>query len=200
MTHKEMSAKGGKAGKGKSKARTSDQARAAVNARWGKIPSDIENYLASEKCDGIRCFWTGSEFMTRHGNILYAPEWIKAGMPSVRLDGELWMGRGTFDTLQSRLQTNGGDWEGVRFSIFDLAVLRMTTLERLTELSKLDLPAHCELVSHIEVTRESLDAMEAEIVAGGGEGVCLRHKFENYRPSNFIKVKRLYPDIDRWHG
>lgn len=31
-----MGAKGGKAGKGASKARSSDQARAAVNARWGK--------------------------------------------------------------------------------------------------------------------------------------------------------------------
>jgi hypothetical protein len=36
MTHKQFSVKGGKAGTGKAKARTSEQARAAVNARWKK--------------------------------------------------------------------------------------------------------------------------------------------------------------------
>lgn len=36
MTHKQFSAKGGKAGTGEAKARTSEQARAAVAARWAK--------------------------------------------------------------------------------------------------------------------------------------------------------------------
>lgn len=36
MTHKQFSAKGGKSGTGASKARTSEQARAAVQARWKK--------------------------------------------------------------------------------------------------------------------------------------------------------------------
>ena len=36
MTHKQMSSKGGKAGTGAAKARTSEQARAAVEARWAK--------------------------------------------------------------------------------------------------------------------------------------------------------------------
>jgi len=200
MTQKEMSAKGGKAGTGKAKARSSEQARAAVNARWSKIPADLENYVASEKCDGIRAFWTGSEFQTRHGNILDCPKWFKAGMPDVRLDGEIWMGRGTFDTLQSAIQIKNGDWKGVRFAVFDLAVLRMETTDRIKALSELSLPAHCELVTHVEITREQLDAMETEIVANGGEGVCLRHKTEHYRPTNFIKVKRLFPDIERWQG
>ena len=200
MTQREMSAKGGKAGAGKPKIRTTEHTRNAAAGRWGKIPSDIENYLASEKCDGIRAFWTGSEFMTRHGNILNAPNWFKSEMPSVRLDGELWMGRGTFATLQSRIQTKGGDWDGIRFAIFDLAVLRMTTTERIAELQTIALPAHCEIVAHVEVSAESLDAMESDIVANGGEGACLRHKEENYRPTNFIKVKRLYPDLERWQG
>ena len=199
MTASEMGKKGGSK-KGPTKARTSEQARAAVNARWSKIPSDIENYVASEKCDGIRAFWTGSEFMTRHGNILNAPAWFKAGMPDIRLDGEIWMGRGTFNALQSTIQTIGSDWEGVRFAIFDLAVLRMTTTERLAELQTIDLPAHCDLVPHLGVTGGELDAMESEIVRNGGEGVCLRHKDEAYRPTNFIKVKRLFPDIDRFQG
>ena len=34
MNHKQFSSKGGKAGTGEAKARTSEQARAAVQARW----------------------------------------------------------------------------------------------------------------------------------------------------------------------
>lgn len=199
MTPQEMGRKGGGV-KGPSKARTTEQARAAVNARWHKIPADLENYFASEKLDGIRAIWTGSEFMTRHGNILNAPDWFKAGMPECRLDGELWMGRGTFDALQSNLQTKGSEWTGIKFMIFDLAEMRKTTTERISDLQKMGIPAHCELVSHVTTESCQLDAMEKIIVDGGGEGVCLRHKYENYRPANFIKVKRLFPDLDRWQG
>jgi ATP-dependent DNA ligase len=42
--------------------------------------------------------------------------------------------------------------------------------------------------------------METDIVARGGEGICLRHKDETYRPNNFLKIKRLFPDLDRWQG
>lgn len=34
MTHKQFSSRGGKAGRGKAKARTTKQAKAAANARW----------------------------------------------------------------------------------------------------------------------------------------------------------------------
>jgi len=200
MTQREMSSKGGKAGTGKAKARTSNQARTAVNARWGKIPADLESYVASEKFDGIRAFWTGSEFMSRNGNIFPAPAWFKAGMPDIRLDGELYIGRGSFGKLLSQIQAHRSEWDGVKFMVFDLAVLRVETLDRIEQLAKLQLPDHCEIVQHVEVTREQLDALETDIVAGGGEGVCLRHKTENYRPCNFVKVKRLFPDIDRWQG
>ena len=110
------------------------------------------------------------------------------------------MGRGMFNELQSALQTKGSDWQGVRFAVFDLAVLRLATTERLENLATIQLPSHCERVNHVLVTSEELDAMESDIVANGGEGVCLRHKDETYRPTNFIKVKRLFPDIERWQG
>ena len=165
-----------------------------------EIPADLENYLASEKLDGIRAFWTGAEFQTRHGNILKAPKWFKKGMPDCRLDGEIWMGRGTFVQLQSSLQKKNGDWSGVRFAVFDLAVMRVATEDRIASLASIILPAHCELVAHVEVDDAGLDAMEADIVTNGGEGVCLRHKREFYLPCNFIKVKRIFPDLERWQG
>ncbi len=166
-----------------------------------EIPDKITDYLASEKLDGVRAIWTGSEFITRHGNILNPPAWFKAGMPSVRLDGELWMGNGTFAELQSAMQRKGSDWAGIRFMIFDMAVLRVTTIDRIKALEKLTLPAHCTVISHAPLDDHAeLDEMETDIVARGGEGICLRHKDEFYRPNNFIKIKRLFPDLDRWQG
>ena len=166
-----------------------------------EIPDNITAYLASEKLDGVRAIWTGAEFITRHGNTLNPPAWFKAGMPAVRLDGELWMGNGTFDNLQSAMQRKGGDWAGIRFMIFDMAVLRVSTADRIKALEKLNLPAHCTVISHAPLDDHAeLDDMETDIVARGGEGICLRHKDEFYRPNNFIKIKRLFPDIDRWQG
>lgn len=165
-----------------------------------EIPHNPENYLASEKYDGIRCFWDGENFITRYGNILNAPDWFYKGMPNVRLDGELWMGRGTFPQLQSQIQT--GMFTGVKFMVFDLAVLRVPTHERIRRLRhKVELPDHCQVVYHVRLTSEwDIDNMEEGIVNNGGEGVCLRHKDEPYRPNNFIKIKRLFPDLERWQG
>lgn len=166
-----------------------------------EIPDNITDYLASEKLDGVRAIWTGSEFITRHGNVLNPPAWFKAGMPSVRLDGELWMGNGTFADLQSVMQRKGSDWCGIRFMIFDMAVLRVSTTERIKALENLSLPPHCTVISHAPLADYAeLDEMETDIVARGGEGICLRHKDEFYRPNNFIKVKRLFPDLERWQG
>jgi ATP-dependent DNA ligase len=54
---------------------------------------------------------------------------------------------------------------------------------------------HRQLTSHAD-----LDAMEAEIVANGGEGCVIRRPGSNYRPGRMgdvIKVKRLVSDLDR---
>ena len=165
-----------------------------------EIPHDLENYLASEKMDGVRARWDGENFITRHGNLVNCPDWFKEGMPDANLDGELWMGRGTFAQLQSVMQTKGSDWSGIKFMIFDYAILRFPTCERVQMLSALNLPTHVELIPHFTVTSEELNIAEETIIRNGGEGLCLRHKDENYRPNNFIKVKRLFPDLERWQG
>jgi DNA ligase-1 len=46
-----------------------------------EIPHDLENYLASEKMDGVRARWDGENFITRHGNLVNCPDWFKEGMP-----------------------------------------------------------------------------------------------------------------------
>lgn len=168
------------------------------------IPADVSGWWVSEKFDGVRAIWTGSKLISRHGKDLKAPKSFTAGLPKgVRLDGELWMGRGTFDALVSNIQTKGSDWAGVQFMVFDLVDFG-TVEDRIAKLAKIKLPSHAVRVDHRPLANSAeLDAMEQDIVANGGEGCVIRRPGSQYRPGRMgytIKVKRLVVDIDRWQG
>jgi len=168
------------------------------------IPEDVSGWWVSIKYDGIRAIWQGSYFMTRHGKRLNAPEWFTAKMPkNVRLDGELWMGNGTFNELQSNLQTKGSNWEGIKFMVFDLAE-EGTFEDRYAKLLATKLPTHVQVVEHVELEgHEHLSNYEALVVELGGEGLVIRRPKSQYRPGRMgdvIKIKRLYPDLERWQG
>jgi len=170
------------------------------------LPSDVSGWWASEKYDGIRAIWTGCYLMTRQGKRLKAPAWFTAKLPkNVRLDGELWMGRGTFDALQSNLQKKGSKWEGVKFMVFDLAE-QGAFEDRYSKLSDIrkKFPSHVEMVIHWPITsHHMLDLMEFDVVSNGGEGLVIRRPQSQYRPGRMgdvIKIKRLIEDIDRWQG
>jgi DNA ligase-1 len=44
----------------------------------------------SEKFDGMRLYWTGSQFFTRQGKNVLVPDFITKQLPKIALDGELW--------------------------------------------------------------------------------------------------------------
>ena len=56
----------------------------------------------SEKFDGIRAYWNCKILISRHGNKILTPSWFIEEFPKeeITLDGELWMGRGTFELLR----------------------------------------------------------------------------------------------------
>jgi len=155
----------------------------------------------SEKFDGFRAIWNGEEFISRQGKVFAAPAWFKAGMPDVRLDGELWMGRGTFNELLSTTRRKAGDWSGVRFMVFDLADMDLTVEERIARLAEIPLPGHAVIVEHRKCEGASdLRAFERDIVEAGGEGAVIRRPGSPYRPGrcgDVVKIKRLVADIDR---
>jgi DNA ligase 1 len=168
-----------------------------------QIPANVTGWWVSEKYDGIRAIWTGSKLVSRNGRKFNAPDWFVSGLPrGVRLDGELWMGRGKYDELQSVIQRKGGEWIGVRYMVFDLVDVGNFE-ERDAALSFVPLPLHCKKVAHHELTgHDMLDDMESNIVSAGGEGCVIRRPGSEYRPGragDVIKIKRLVADIDRWH-
>jgi DNA ligase-1 len=60
--------------------------------RW-ENDTDLTGWWMSEKLDGVRAWWDGQKFLSRQGNVYYAPDWFTAGLPNVPLDGELWLNR-----------------------------------------------------------------------------------------------------------
>ena len=84
---------------------------------------DVSRYLVSEKLDGVRAVWDGSALRFRSGKEINAPRWFVAALPKQPLDGELWLGRGSFDRLSGivrREMPDESDWREVRYMIFEL--------------------------------------------------------------------------------
>jgi DNA ligase-1 len=84
---------------------------------------DVSHYWVSEKLDGVRASWDGRNLQFRSGNPVPAPQWFVDALPRQPLDGELWLGRGSFDQLSSivrRQSPEDAEWRRVRYMIFEL--------------------------------------------------------------------------------
>jgi len=69
---------------------------------------DPTGWLLSEKLDGMRAWWDGSNMWSRQGKPVYAPPWWLAALPrDFALDGELWLGRGRFQECMGIVRQHG---------------------------------------------------------------------------------------------
>ncbi|WP_203142207.1 hypothetical protein [Marinobacter mangrovi] len=59
----------------------------------------LKGYWVSKKLDGVRAYWDGEHLISRQGHAFHPPTWFTRDFPEVPLDGEPWMGRGTFSEL-----------------------------------------------------------------------------------------------------
>ena len=152
---------------------------------------DVTGWVASPKLDGWRLIWNGQNFLTRQGKILDAPEWFKAGMPSAKLDGELFCDRGGFNEIRLRMK-NG--WQGLKFHIFDAPCDDLVFSERFELVESLSLPSHCEVIQHVELTstKEFQDLACAECRLGG-EGYVARNPDAFWKAGRSSDVLRFVP-------
>lgn len=94
------------------------------------------------------------------------------------------------------MRTSGGDWQGIKLHVFDVPEASGGLRRRLAVLQAY-LKTHSapNLVLIEQKTAKDLAAAKAwmdEIVAGGGEGVILRHPDASYvggRSSHYLKLK-----------
>ena len=153
-------------------------------------------WYMSEKLDGVRAIWTGVDFISRNGNKFNVPAEFKQGMPPMKLDGELWIARGKFQSvtgLVRRKKPQMSQWANVKYMVFDALEIKDTFKNRLCYLKGLDLPGHVRVVEHkLCGSAGQLDKFENKIIENGGEGVMLRDPisyYENKRSETLLKIK-----------
>lgn len=153
----------------------------------------LEGWFLSEKLDGWRCFWTGAEFYTRTGNRYAAPDWFKAGLPAIGLDGELvTAGRSSCDAVNSAVRS--GAWHRFEFRPFDIPTPGMTFEDAQATIARLALPAHVRPVQWRRVadTEEAVAFMRT-ITANGGEGAMVRNLSAPYTPGRTADLLKMKP-------
>ena len=99
---------------------------------------DLTAFLVSEKYDGVRAWWDGQQLRFRSGDPLAAPAWFLARLPAQPLDGELWLGRGTFQKLVGALRRSqplDSAWRQIQYMVFDLPGAAGTFAQRWARLS-----------------------------------------------------------------
>jgi len=83
---------------------------------------DPRGYLMSEKLDGVRALWNGSNLYSRNKNIFAAPKFFTEKFPkNCILDGELFLKRKEFsETISIVKKKTGHDgWKVIKFVVFD---------------------------------------------------------------------------------
>ncbi len=159
----------------------------------------LADYWVSEKYDGIRAYWDGTQLLTRGGERIHAPAWFFAGWPDQALDGELWAGRGRFEFASGvarRQEPDDALWRQLRFMVFDLPHHPGVFSVRLAALRTLIDALRRPWVQAVEQVRiedpAMLQARLDDVVAGGGEGLML-HRGEAYyrarRSDDLLKLK-----------
>lgn len=150
----------------------------------------------SEKLDGVRAIWTGSELLTRNGNKIHTPDWFTSQLPAFALDGELFAGRGKFQAVLSAVQKHSpidSEWNGLTYCAFDAPEVKGPFKARAEFLSKLPESNVLRAVNHARIAKSNeLEAFHNEVKSLGGEGVIIRNPGAAHvggRDGSMVKLK-----------
>ena len=163
----------------------------------------INNWLMSEKLDGIRGYWNGKELLSKNGNKIYAPDWFINNLPDFELDGELWTKRDDFENIQNIvLDTKPStDWEQITYNIFEVPNAKGNFQERL---KKVELWLEKNPSSFIKIIpqircedEEHLEKYLSKLLDKKAEGIMLKNPHKEYfygRSDDILKVKKFFDD------
>jgi len=161
------------------------------------------HYLVSEKLDGVRALWDGQQLLFRSGRPIAAPSWFVAGLPAVALDGELWMGRHTFDALSGAVRKEvplDAQWRALRYMVFDVPSLRRPFEERAAQIKEVVAAARQPWLEAVEQNRVfdavALQARLNRVVAEGGEGLVLHRADALWEAGRSDALRKLKAEPD----
>ena len=170
---------------------------------YEKDKHKVNNWLMSEKLDGIRAYWDGKNLISKNGNIINAPNWFTKNFPNFELDGELWTRRDDFESIQNIvLDTNpSSKWEEITYNIFEVPNEKGNFDKRLEKIKFwLDKNPNkiIKIIPQLICKNETdLNIYLKELVNKKAEGIILKNPNLEYftgRSENILKVKKFYDD------
>jgi len=173
---------------------------------------DLRGFVATEKVDGIRAVWTpdspnGAIFAGRNGNVSRPPKSLAALLPAdMRLDGEIWAGRGNFDRVGELMGKHSyrgevdHDWKHLKYIVFDAPAAGGGYLERLAAARARLAGVPADRVHVVQALPcedvATKDALLQRVVDAGGEGLVLRRAAAPWRAGSthrdLLKIKPWY--------
>jgi len=172
----------------------------AQNWQSSLHPAD---FLVSEKLDGVRAYWDGQILRFRSGRPIAAPAWFTAALPRTPLDGELWMGRRSFDRLSGVARQRVPDdtqWRDVRYMVFDTPGAEGSFAQRAQRMTELVAAAGVPWLQAVVQNRvtdaAALQKRLKQITAEGGEGLVLHRADALWQPgrNDAVRKLKLQPD------
>jgi DNA ligase-1 len=166
--------------------------------KW-EVDTDLTGWWMSEKLDGVRAYWDGTQFLSRLGNKFYPPPWFVDGLPNHPLDGELWGGRKRFQRTVGivKRQDQSPLWKELLYVVFDAPAHdgpfeariahAKSSVEGKSPYTRVHEHWTCKGTAHL---KEEL----ARVEALGGEGLMARKpgsRYEAGRSSTLLKVKNF---------
>ncbi len=161
---------------------------------------NIAGWSMSEKLDGIRGYWDGQRLLTKEGRIIHAPSWFTDNLPPFELDGELWAGRGNFETVQCTImdEAPSSGWRTISYNIFEVPHAPGDFPTRLAKAEKWfnEHETHHVLIIPQETCtgHEHVQRFLKKIVKKGGEGVIIKDPAIPYRDGSeqrALKIKHI---------
>lgn len=166
-----------------------------------KNDHNISSWMMSEKLDGIRGYWDGSQLLTKNGNIIHTPKWFTKNFPPFELDGELWSGRDDFEFVQSTVldENPSKNWRKITYNIFEAPNAKGDFLQRLETAKEWFIKHpndHVKIIKQIKCRDEAhLQSFLKKVVKLNGEGVIVKDPKQGYhtgRSPYILKVKKTY--------
>ena len=183
--------------RGETQGRTGAFPGEVMLAKPHKETEDYTGWWMSEKLDGMRAYWTGSELFSRNGKPVHAPKWFMDALPRMALDGELMTGRGQFNETISIVRKQkpvDAEWRRITFHVFDAPMQPGGCEQRWADMQ--GAVTGIPFVSAVEQVRCSskkhLAETRATVAKLGGEGIMLRapkSAYEHRRTGQLLKVK-----------
>lgn len=166
--------------------------------------AEVEGWLMSEKLDGVRGYWDGRQLWSKNGHLFHPPAEFTRGLPPFPVEGEIWGGRGSFETtagIVRRLQPDPA-WLHLKFAIFDVPQAGLPFTERIARATSwftTHPSPQAFVIRQIPVkNRQQLKDELKRVEALGGEGLIVRAPEALYRSgrSSLILKLKSYQDAE----